>query len=90
VNDGDGGPATVAGSVAAVRVLSGNGSRKATKSTESRKPKSESKRAYTIPGYPTTYVLDRQQRILAKAVGRREWDSAAGREYVRALVRMGL
>lgn len=43
-------------------------------------------RKYRVPGIPATYLIDRNQFIVGRAFGAREWDSRAGRAYIRTLV----
>jgi peroxiredoxin len=43
-------------------------------------------RHYPLIGLPTTFVLDREGRTVARAVGLREWESAAARALFEALL----
>ncbi len=43
--------------------------------------------AYLVTATPTAYILDRQLQILARAIGRRDWNGPAGRSLVEALLR---
>lgn len=49
-------------------------------------PKGEAAIAYAVRGLPATYLIDRNQIIVGRAIGAREWDSKDGREYIRALL----
>ena len=42
--------------------------------------------AYAVRGLPATYLIDRNQVIVGRAIGAREWDSKDGRAYIRALL----
>jgi hypothetical protein len=42
--------------------------------------------AYAVRGLPVTYLIDRKQILVGRAVGAREWDSKDGRAYIRALL----
>ena len=39
-----------------------------------------------VRGLPVSWLLDRDGRILWKAIGSREWDSAAGQAYFDKLL----
>jgi thiol-disulfide isomerase/thioredoxin len=41
---------------------------------------------YAVRGLPVTFLVDRQGRILWRAVGSREWDSQSMRKYFGALL----
>lgn len=43
-------------------------------------------RAYRVTGTPTTYLIGRDGRLVARAAGTREWDGPAGRALLDALV----
>jgi hypothetical protein len=43
-------------------------------------------RLYGVWGPPTIYFVDRQGRLVGRAVGSREWDGPAARALLRALV----
>ena len=43
-------------------------------------------RLYGVWGPPTVYVLDRQGRLVARAVGARNWSQAAARQLLLALL----
>ena len=43
-------------------------------------------RAYGVIGLPSTFLIGRDGRPVALAVGEREWDNAAGRAFIRALL----
>lgn len=43
--------------------------------------------AYAVRGLPATYLIDRNQIIVGRAIGAREWDSKDARAYIRALLR---
>jgi peroxiredoxin len=43
-------------------------------------------RAYGVWGPPTTFFVDRQGRLVARAVGPRGWDSPAAKAFLRALL----
>ncbi len=42
---------------------------------------------YGVWGPPTLVFVDRQGRLLGRAVGARSWDSPAGRAFIEALLR---
>jgi hypothetical protein len=42
--------------------------------------------AYGVFGPPTAYLVDRQGRLLARAVGPREWASPAARKLIEDLL----
>ena len=48
--------------------------------------KSQVARLYPIRGLPTTYVLDKQGRIVYQAVGGRDWNSDGIKQALRALM----
>jgi AhpC/TSA family len=43
-------------------------------------------RGYGVWGPPTVYLVDRQGRLVGRAIGRRGWDSPAARAFVRELL----
>jgi hypothetical protein len=43
-------------------------------------------RVYGVFGPPTMYFIDRQGRLVGRAVGPRDWDSPEGRRFIEALV----
>ncbi|RPI09576.1 MAG: TlpA family protein disulfide reductase [Zetaproteobacteria bacterium] len=43
-------------------------------------------RVYGVWGPPTTFFVDRQGRLVARAVGPRGWDSPAAKAFLRALL----
>lgn len=49
-------------------------------------PKGAAAIAYAVRGLPATYLIDRNQVIVGRAIGAREWDSKDGRGYIRALL----
>lgn len=49
-------------------------------------PKGTAATAYLVRGLPATYLIDRNQVIMGRAIGAREWDSKDGRAYIRALL----
>ncbi len=49
-------------------------------------PKGKAAMAFAVRGLPATYLIDRNQMIVGRAIGAREWDSKDGREYIRALL----
>ncbi|HSB78470.1 MAG TPA: TlpA disulfide reductase family protein [Candidatus Methylomirabilis sp.] len=42
--------------------------------------------AYFVRGLPATSFIDRDHRVVGRAIGPREWDSKGGRAYIRALL----
>jgi peroxiredoxin len=50
-------------------------------------PKGTAAMTYSVRGLPATYLIDRSQVIVGRAIGPREWDSKDGREYIQALLR---
>lgn len=48
--------------------------------------KGEAATKYLVRGLPATYLIDRNQVIVGRAIGAREWDSKDGRAYIRALL----
>lgn len=52
-------------------------------------PKGAAAMAYAVRGLPATYLIDRNQFIVGRAIGAREWDSQDGRAYIRALLGEG-
>jgi cytochrome c biogenesis protein CcmG, thiol:disulfide interchange protein DsbE len=49
-------------------------------------PSGELETAYSLPGLPTTFLIDRRGRIVQKVVGWREWDSPAQLAEIRRLL----
>lgn len=45
-------------------------------------------RAFGVRGLPVSFLLDREGRILWKAIGSREWDSSHGRTYLDDVLRL--
>jgi thiol-disulfide isomerase/thioredoxin len=45
-------------------------------------------RAFGVRGLPVSFLLDREGRILWKAIGSREWDSSHGRTYLDDALRL--
>ena len=43
-------------------------------------------RAWTITATPTTFLVDRDGRLIAKAVGTRPWTEPEGRAVIEALL----
>ncbi len=43
-------------------------------------------RVYGVWGPPTVYFIDRQGRLIGRAVGPRGWESAAARTFIEALL----
>jgi len=43
-------------------------------------------RAYGVWGPPTVYFVDREGRLIGRAVGPRNWETPAARGFVRALL----
>jgi len=46
-------------------------------------------RGYGVWGPPTVYFIDRQGRLLGRAVGPRDWEAPAARAFVNALLDAG-
>jgi hypothetical protein len=44
-------------------------------------------KAYGVWGPPTVYFVDRQGRLVGRAVGPRGWDTPAARQFVTELLR---
>ena len=42
--------------------------------------------AYAVTATPTVYLIDRQARIVVRAIGRREWAGEVGRRLISALL----
>lgn len=42
--------------------------------------------AYAVTATPTVYLVDRQARILGRAIGRRDWGGEVGRRLIAALL----
>ena len=49
-------------------------------------PKGAAAIAYAVRSLPATYLIDRDQVIVGRAIGAREWDSRDGQAYIRALL----
>ena len=49
-------------------------------------PENNIESAFQVPGLPMTFVIDRRGRIREKALGAREWDSAAVQARMRKLL----
>jgi len=49
-------------------------------------PKGTTTMAYAVRGLPATYLIDRDQVIVGRAIGAREWDSKDGQAYIRTLL----
>ena len=43
-------------------------------------------RGYGVFGPPTMYVVDRRGRLVGRAVGPRDWESAEARRFVESLL----
>jgi peroxiredoxin len=43
-------------------------------------------RDYTVMGLPTTYLISREGKLLARGVGGRDWTRAEGKDLIRALL----
>jgi hypothetical protein len=43
-------------------------------------------RVYGVWGPPTVYIVDRQGRLVARAIGPRPWDSQKGRRFIEAVL----
>jgi hypothetical protein len=43
-------------------------------------------RVYGVFGPPTMYFIDRQGRLVGRAVGPRNWESPEGQRFIEALV----
>ena len=41
---------------------------------------------YRVWGPPTIFIVDRQGRLIGRAVGARSWDSQKGRQFMEALL----
>jgi peroxiredoxin len=44
-------------------------------------------RVYGVWGPPTVYLIDRQGRLIGRAVGRRDWSTPAARTLVQELLK---
>lgn len=42
---------------------------------------------YAVTATPTVFVVDRQLRIIGRAIGRRDWSAEPGRRLIEALVK---
>jgi hypothetical protein len=43
-------------------------------------------RVWGVFGPPTMYFVDRQGRLVGRAAGPRDWESAAGRRFIKSLL----
>ena len=43
-------------------------------------------RDYQVMGLPTTYLIDREETLLARGVGGRDWTRTEGKDLIRALL----
>ena len=43
---------------------------------------------YGVWAPPTLFFVDRQGRLIGRAIGARKWDSPSGRAFLQALVRL--
>ncbi len=50
-------------------------------------PPGVASRAWAITATPTTFLVDRRGRVVARAVGTRPWTDPAGRAVIEALLR---
>ena len=48
-------------------------------------PDTETAGNWSVPGLPTTYVVDSQGRVVYRILGRRDWDSEALLDQIRSL-----
>ncbi len=46
-------------------------------------------REYGVWGPPTAYFVDRRGQLIGRIAGPRDWDSPAGRKFIRALLAAG-
>ena len=49
-------------------------------------PKGEIRVSYGVIGLPTTFMIGRDGRVVARAIGARDWGSADGRALIQALL----
>ncbi len=42
--------------------------------------------AYAVTATPTVYLIDRQARIIGRAIGRRDWGGEVGRRLIATLL----
>ena len=49
-------------------------------------PKGAAAMEYAVRGLPATYLIDRDQIIVGRAIGAREWDGKDARAYIRSLL----
>jgi thiol-disulfide isomerase/thioredoxin len=49
-------------------------------------PEGAAATAYLVRGLPVTSFIDRDQHVVGRAIGPREWDSKSGRAYIQALL----
>ncbi len=45
--------------------------------------------AYAVTATPTVYLIDRQARIIGRAIGRRDWGREVGRRLIATLLLPG-
>ena len=45
-------------------------------------------RLYGVFGPPTVYLVDRDGRLVGRAVGQRDWSTPAARTFIRELLRL--
>ena len=46
----------------------------------------EAEKAYQVAYTPTVFLVDRQGRLVGKAIGERQWDSEQGKALLRLLL----
>jgi peroxiredoxin len=49
-------------------------------------PEGAAATAYLVRGLPATSFIDRDQHVVGRAIGPREWDGKSGRAYIQALL----
>jgi hypothetical protein len=49
-------------------------------------PKNEAQKSYQIAYTPTVFLVDRQGKLVGKAIGERPWTGEPGRALLRALL----
>jgi peroxiredoxin len=52
-------------------------------------PDGKAAMTYLVRGLPATYLIDRKQILVGRAIGAREWDSDDARAYIQALLGKG-
>ena len=52
-------------------------------------PDGKASMAYLVRGLPATYLIDRNQILVGRAIGAREWDGKDARAYIQALLKKG-